>query len=197
MTVVIRALRPDNDETLDEPEPPWIIPFPAWRLAIVIGAGLAILFAIGLLVWWLRCRRKQRQAPVIPPDLLARDCLHDLAGQDLPRRGHVREFYFRITEIVKDYLGKELGVVVLERTTAEIVDQLPRDDRLTRNVVMLIARFFQDADRIKFANYPATPKDGDVALQQAFEIIRLVHELVAAAPGMNGSVDARVTEVAS
>jgi len=40
ITVTIRALRTETDEVWDKPEPPWIIPFPAWRLAVVIGAIL-------------------------------------------------------------------------------------------------------------------------------------------------------------
>ncbi|HOB52086.1 MAG TPA: hypothetical protein PKG76_05185 [Acidobacteriota bacterium] len=197
VTVTIRALRTETDEGLDKPEPPWIIPFPAWRLAVVIGAVLVVLSVVGWLVWWWRRRRGQRQAPAIPPELQARDRLHDLAGQDLPRRGQTREFFFRVSEIVKDYLGKELAVVVLERTTAEIVEQLPRDVRLMPNVVTHITRFFQLADRVKFARFPATPKDGEAALQQAFEIVHLVHDQVIAARSSVEAAAADGTGVAS
>jgi len=197
ITVTIRALRTETDEVWDKPEPPWIIPFPAWRLAVVIGAILMVLSVVGWLVWWWRRRRGHRQAPTIPPDLQARDRLHDLAGQDLPRRGQTREFFFRVSEIVKDYLGKELDVVVLERTTAEIVEQLPRDVRLTPEVVTRITQFFHTADRVKFARFPATPKDGGEALQQAFEIVHLVHERVIAAQRSVEAAAENATEVAS
>ncbi len=197
VTVTIRALRTEADEVWDKPEPPWIIPFPAWRLAVVIGAVLVVLSVVGWLVWWWRRRRGHRQAPAIPPELQARDRLQDLAGQDLPRRGLTREFFFRVSEIIKDYLGKELDGVVLERTTAEIVEQLPRDVRLTPEVVAHITRFFHVADRVKFARYPATPKEGEAALQQAFEIVHQVHDRVIAAQASVQAAAADGTEVAS
>jgi len=197
VTVTIRALRSETDEVLDKPEPPWVIPFPTWRLAVVVGAVLVLLSVLGLLAWWWRRHRGQRQAPAIPPDLQAHDRLHELAGQELLRRGQTQVFFFRVSEIVKDYLGKELEVVVLERTTAEIVEQLPRDVRLTPEVMTVIARFFQEADRVKFARYPATPKDGEAALQQAFEIVHRVHDRVTASLGLAEADAADGSEVAS
>ncbi|NLI46235.1 MAG: hypothetical protein GX414_03930 [Acidobacteria bacterium] len=197
VTVTIRALRSETDEEWDKPEPPWIIPFPIWRLAVVIGAVLVMLSVVGWLVWWWRRRREKRQVPAIPPELEARDRLHDLAGQDLPRRGQTREFFFRVSEIVKDYLGKELDVVMLERTTAEIVTQLPGDMRLTSEVVTRITQFFQMADRVKFARFPTTPKDSEAALREAFEIIRLVHDQVIAAPEAVATDAANETGAAS
>lgn len=197
VTVTIRALRSETDEEWDMPEPPWIIPFPAWRLAVVVGAVLVVLSVVGWLAWWWRRRRGQRQAPAIPPDLEAHDRLHVLAGQDLPRRGQTREFFFQVSEIVKDYLGKELNVVVLERTTAEIVEQFHRDTRLMPEVVSLITRFFQMADQVKFARFPATPKHGEESLQQAFEIVHRVHDGVTATPVAVAADVADETRVAS
>jgi hypothetical protein len=130
-------------------------------------------------VWWWRRRRRRGQVPTIPPDLEARDRLQQLAGRDLPRQGRLKDFFFHVSEIVKDYLGKELGVVVLERTTSEILTQLPELNSLNPEpeTVSLVAEFLRNADRVKFARHPATPADADVALRRAFEIIRRVHAL--------------------
>jgi len=61
----------------------------------------------------------------------------------------------------------------------------------------VIAPFFQEADRVKFARYPATPKDGEAALQQAFEIVHRVHDRVTASLGLAEADAADGSEVAS
>ena len=136
MRVTIKALRTEKEKDPDKAEPPWVLPFPTAKLVLIIAGILAAAAALGaLLWWWLGRRRRAREVPAIPAHLEARDRLQALAGRDLPRQGRVRELYFESSEIIKDYLGKELGVLVLERTTAEILAQLPEQPGLSSESV--------------------------------------------------------------
>jgi len=177
LTVKIRPLRPEQDDQPDAAEPPWVIPYPTLKLVGLIGGSLLILAALAWLVWYL-VRRKQagRGEVAIPPHLEARDRLQQLAGQDLPRQGRLREFYFSASEIVKDYLGKELAVVVLERTTSEILAQLPDQAALTEGSREMVRRFLLSGDPVKFARHLPPSAEVDDYLRAAFEIVHQVHE---------------------
>ena len=56
----------------------------------------------------------------------AREALDALRAEDLPGKGRVREFYFRLSEIVRGYLGERYGFDALESTTPELLESLRR-----------------------------------------------------------------------
>jgi hypothetical protein len=174
--VTVKALRTEKEKDPDKAEPPWVLPFPTAKLVLIIAGILAAAAALGaLLWWWLGRRRRAREAPAIPAHLEARDRLQALAGRDLPRQGRVRELYFESSEIIRDYLGKELGVLVLERTTAEILAQLPEQPGLSADSATLVTEFLADADRVKFAKHMPTTAEVDACLRRAFGIVDRVH----------------------
>ena len=174
--VTVKALRAEKEKDPDKAEPPWVLPFPTAKLVLIIACVLAAAAALGaLLWWWLGRRRRAREIPAIPAHLEARDRLQALAGRDLPRQGRVRELYFESSEIIKDYLGKELGVLVLERTTAEILAQLPEQPGLTPDSASLVTEFLTAADRVKFAKHMPTTAEVDACLRRAFDIVDRVH----------------------
>ncbi len=174
--VTVKALRTEKEKDADKAEPPWVLPFPTAKLVLIIACVLAAAAALGaLLWWWLGRRRRAREIPAIPAHLEARDRLQALAGRDLPRQGRVRELYFESSEIIKDYLGKELGVLVLERTTAEILAQLPEQPGLSPEAAALGTEFLIAADWVKFAKYVPTTAEVDACLRRAFDIVDRVH----------------------
>lgn len=176
--LTIRSVLKGKDESPSPPEPPRVIPYPTIRLVMLILAALMLLAGAVWLVFWLRRRRQARQAgkPRIPPFLEARDRLQALAARALPQHGEVRIFYFLASEIVKDYLGKELDVVVLERTSSEIRVQLPDLGYLAPETLGRVGSFLTDGDRVKFARYQPAPAEVDDFLRLAFDVVHRVHE---------------------
>jgi hypothetical protein len=177
LRVTIGTLRRDKkDVQPDAAEPPRVLPFPTSKLVLAIALVLAAAAAAGaLLWWWLRRRARGRDVPAIPPHLEARDRLEALAGRDLPRQGRIREFYFAASEIVKDYLGKELGILILERTTREILVQLQDEPGLSAAARDRVTEFLTAADRVKFARHIPTTAQVEAGLRQAFDIVDQVH----------------------
>ena len=191
LKVKIQPLRPEKDDQPDAPEPPWVIPYPTLKLVGLIAGSLLLLAGVAWLVWYLlRRRRAGLDEVAIPPHLEARDRLQALAGQDLPRQGRLREFYFAVTEIVKDYLGKELEIVVLERTTREILDQLPAQPALTDKSRELVGRFLLSGDPVKFARRQPPASEVDEYLRAAFDIVHQVHDEAEACRRQAGTAEA-------
>jgi len=125
--------------------------------------------AVGLgFFLWLR-RRRARGAPPrvqVPPHSLAEKEIHELVSQGIFEKGHVKEFYFRFSEILRRYLESLRGFPAAEYTTQEIAlsIQAPED----REILPLL----QDADLVKFADLNPTPARKNDEIELALAYIR-------------------------
>lgn len=174
--VAIRSVVTDKDKDLAPPEPPRVIPYPTARLVALAAVALALLATVAWLFWrWWRRRRGVAAAPLVPPDKEALGRLSGLEALDLPGKGEFRLFYFHASEIVKDYLGKELRVLVLERTTTEILRQLPGIACLGQESRTLVGGFLTAADLVKFAGRKPDLSEAGDFMRAAFSIVEGVH----------------------
>lgn len=150
-----------------------------WPLILTLGA-LAVLLVGGLLGFvirrWLASRARE-PAPFVdlrPAHIIAYERLEALIAQDLPGQGETKQLYFRVSEIVRDYLGRRYGFDALEMTTYELRERLaalaaegPQGEG--RDAVH---DFLDETDLVKFADF--RPDDeGDVALRMARGLIEL------------------------
>jgi hypothetical protein len=140
--------------------------------AMILGAMLLA----GLLVFlFLKYRRPRRQLgaqpePQLPPGELAHQELAQIQAQKLPAKGEFKQYYTLVSETVRKFLGAEFGFPVLERTTAEVLDDIRRRD-VPENVRTRTSAFLQDADLVKFAKYVPVLTEADAAMEQAVKIV--------------------------
>jgi hypothetical protein len=153
---VIDPKAPDDQLQLRPPAAPVPLLLPSWRLVFwALGGLAALLGAVLLWRWWRRrARRAGEPPPPIPPDERFARRLDGLAAERLPEQGRVREYFFRLSEAVREYLGAVTGLNALDLTTAELLDLLAAqpDPRLD---LPALRGFSEDADLIKFARHPA------------------------------------------
>lgn len=125
---------------------------PAWHwLGWIIGI-VALVAAIGLLVWyWRHSRRKAHFTP--PPSLspyqtALRD-LRDVFGliED------PKDFCFAISNILRQYLDGEFQMRACERTTEEFLPELQAAEMLTPTHKEQLQRMLTQCDLAKFAAY--------------------------------------------
>ncbi|MBU0733136.1 MAG: hypothetical protein KJ573_05125 [Proteobacteria bacterium] len=133
----------------------------------VITALTACAAGVGLFLW-LR-RRGHGLGPAVfqaPPHVLARQEIDELESRRLFEKGHVKEFYFRFSEIIRRYLESLRGFPAAEYTTQEIALCIhnPQD----REILPLL----QQADLVKFADLVPTPARKDDELRKALSYIR-------------------------
>lgn len=179
LPVTIQTVLPAGEK---EPAPapaeaPRVLPYPTAKLIGLIAVLLILPAAAAAAFWWWRRRRHQEeQKPAVPAHLLARDRLQSLAGKGYLERGVWRFLYFKASEIIKQYLGQELGIFVLERTTTEILHQLPGVEALSDGSRALVEHFLRSADAVKFAREVPDRSEAEAFLRNAFTIIHQVHE---------------------
>lgn len=171
----------DKGEDLYDVRPPEEVPIRSWRLLSVL-AGLLAAGALGAALWRYLRRPKAVVAPVLPPPeplhVRATKALDALAAENLPAKGEFKPYYFRLSEIVRAYLGELYGFDAMESTTPELLSTL-RSRHTPGLPVEDLARFAEASDFIRYAKAVPTVDDCKAHLELGY---RVVHGTQAALP---------------
>lgn len=142
-------------------------------VAVISGLVLASLLALAL-VLWRRRERPVHMPPPPPPHERALAELEALAGEReaLISVGAYQDYYLRLTEIAKRYLGARFGFEALDRTTEEIQDLLTLEQVSVEPLdPKVVITFLQDCDLVKFARLAPPEAETVDALQLVREMV--------------------------
>lgn len=166
------------------------VPVRSYRLLwFVLGLLLVTAFVV-----WLRRYLSRRRAllPPPPPRPLrerTREALEALRAEGLLAKGLVREYHFRLSEIVRGYLGERFGFEALECTSGELLAQVERLDPAGVEAPAL-QRFVDQCDVAKFARADIPLAACDWALGYAFALVDATPPVTALPPPSPVSADA-------
>ena len=138
---------------------------------------LAVLLLAGLAYYYYRKKKREREAafmpskPTIPPGQAALAALRILEDKHLWQHGKVKEYYSEVTGIVRRFFEDQFGLLALESTSDEILDQLRRIPEAAP-LQAQCRSFLTTADLVKFAKYQPAPEEHDRELRSAYEIVR-------------------------
>jgi len=170
------TLPPDADSQgadLKDIQPPTEVAIRSWMLLWVL-AGALVAAALGFVAWRLFQKYRGHKAAVVelpaPLDVRTRRALDVLKSEDLPTQGNVKDFYFRLSEIVRGYLGERYGFDALECTSSELVAKLRRMSTpgLPEDGLM---RFVSESDLVKYARAESSPDSCREALSFGYELL--------------------------
>ena len=132
----------------------------------IIALGVATYF----LVRYLKKRKKsvdevREEEPLLDPYEEAIQSVAALKSEELWQQNRVKEYYTRLTDILRRYIFRVYGITTLDMTSAEILEafksQVGRDKMYTE-----LVRILETADLAKFAKYqPAS--DENISLLSA------------------------------
>ncbi len=143
---------------------------------LLIALGILGAMAVGFFLWrWYRNRPvplpTELVAPPVPlfPRTLA--ALEALQREDLPGQGRVKEFHFRLSEIVRGYLGERFGFFAIDQTTEELLGALSRISTPGLDYARFEA-FCREGDLVKYAKAEANQATCKAAIELAFQFVR-------------------------
>ncbi len=157
---------------IDEPYEPEVVP-PSWKKPIIyssILAGSAVLLGI-LLFLIFRKKVDAPPPPPVPPEELAYKALEWLLAQQFPQRGELKEFFFHLSRIVREYIEGRFGLRAPERTTEEFLEDLAHSPSLTPDHKKLLKHFLEKADEVKFAKHVPTSEEIEESFNRAKQFI--------------------------
>jgi hypothetical protein len=146
----------ESEADLDVREIKDIFKINAAKKYIIIAVICILLLIIGLAIWYIIKKRKQKsieQAYQKAPEEIAFDALRDLNRDAHLFRDNVKAYYFRLTQVLKEYMGHVRNFPVAEMTTEEIASNVKE------NIDIEMVRLMRKADMIKFADFIPTTSE--------------------------------------
>ncbi len=139
-----------------------------WLAASGVAALLFLLVAVAL--------RRRKLRPIEPrrqtAEEIAQAALARLLAEDLPSRGLVKEFYLRLTGIVRQYVEDTTGIRAPEQTTEEFLRDMRSRAVFPAERSVRLADFLEAADLVKYAGQQPEEGQIDQAIVRAHEFVR-------------------------
>jgi hypothetical protein len=153
----------------------------AWALGVV-----AVAAAAGLWLYFRRRRVRELVRIFRPAHELAYERLRALVREDLIAAGKIKEFYERISDILRHYIEHRFSLRAPERTTEEFLVELANTKFLPTSENQRLGEFLRHCDLVKFAKHNPT-------MQQTQETFDLVKDFIEKTKSDERKVD--VTEM--
>jgi hypothetical protein len=172
-----------DDPTAETPDPkpkPNGPPLPqreewtALRNALAVAAISAVLGAVALWLlrrWLSRPRPAPPPPPPRPPWEIALEQLDELRHSGLLETERYADYFDRVSDALRAYLGHRYGFDGLESTTDEILDRL-HGAPLAGATVPEIAAVLKECDLVKFARSTPSPESCERVLSVAEHLVR-------------------------
>ena len=139
-------------------------------------AGAFAMALLGLLGLLLHRRKLLEPAPPPPPRKpheVALDKLTTLKSEDLIARGEYMQYWVRLSEAVREYLGRSYGFPGTELTTTEIVGLLRTIKWPTGLSIREFDTFLRRCDEVKFGGSVPDADEAEATLRAAFTMVEL------------------------
>ncbi|RFS22483.1 hypothetical protein DVR12_11810 [Chitinophaga silvatica] len=148
---------------------PWNI-MDYW-MYIAIGAGIVLL---GLGIWLYFSKRKkpmpEEKVPTISPYEVAVHNLKALKDEKVWQQGDIKQYYTRLTDILRTYFEHEFGIAALEQTSEELLANIKPVTKLNQQRDKLRS-LLAIADLAKFAKLEPTADEHEACMLKAEEIL--------------------------
>jgi hypothetical protein len=141
---------------------------------LVYGSVALLAGVLACCLWFWRRRKPAAKAAVsLSPGEIARQELDRLLAENLPERGLYKEFFLRLTGIVRQYIEETTGLRAPEQTTEEFLADMRKRATFTPEQAARLAEFLEAADMIKYAGQ--NPRSGQIddSIARAREFILL------------------------
>ena len=139
----------------------------------IIPCALLGLFLISLL--WFTRNPKIKAAVVQsrPPAEIASEQLQRLLAENLPAQGLVKEFYLRLTAIVREFIEGSTGIRAPEQTTEEFLRDARLGEVFSKSQSDSLKEFLEAADMVKYAGSLPESSQIERSIERAREFIQL------------------------
>jgi len=157
-------------------KPPLRIIEKDYTLLWTVGGLVALGLAAALLLRRLSKRTIQEQMPAAPmsPEEMSLKELESIAGAGLLERGLWKEYYSRISDVLRRFVELRRGITAMEMTTSEVLRALRKSFQENSHLTLLQG-VLEESDLVKFAKY--IPADG-----QAREALNNARSFVTSRP---------------
>lgn len=145
-----------------------------WLLLLLVAAAV-----MAYLKWWRKGKNPlKREKKRLPPYEEAMERLQLLKAQQLWQNGQEKDYYTALTDILREYIDRRLGINAVEMTSSQILDSLRHNEETTL-VNDQLSEILAIADFVKFAGQHPLAHDNERSFQRALNFVEATKPHVA------------------
>jgi len=152
-----------------------------FRLYIIIAIAFGVIALVAIVLHYIY-HRKHREIESIPEPLpshqIAYNELESLRAMDLISKGQIKEYYYRLSNIVRHYIENRFKLMAPERTTEEFLAEMVVTDKLTGDHKELVGNFLEHCDMVKFAEYGPDSQEIENSFNSAKKLVDETREAI-------------------
>lgn len=172
----VNTLPVDTAKEIMDIKPVMNTPFSIMEIIWELLIGLGILVFLALLIWiFLRIRKKKplfaSVKPKEPAHIIALRDLNALQNEKLWQSGRIKEYYTRITDILRVYLFNRFEINALEMTSDEILEAMNPELNMDNELKATFTKLLQLADLVKFAKAEPLPDEHEISMLSAYMLV--------------------------
>ena len=134
-----------------------------------------MVLALILIALFIRSRRRNHESAIVvpppSPEEIAHAALSQLLSENLPSQGQLKEFYVRLTGIVRVYIEGKTGLHAPEQTTEEFLREMRSKDIFPAMRSLRLKEFLEAADMVKYAGQQPADDQVELSILRAKEFI--------------------------
>lgn len=148
---------------------------------IFLIAGLVIVLMAILAIIYKRHKDGRPlitpKKPEVPPYEEAIGALNAIKESKLWESGNDKEYYTRLTDVLRRYIFRRFGINAVEMTSSDIIRTLKEHEE-TKTVNEQMKMILEIADFVKFAKVRPLPDDNVASLRRAVEFVEATKPVV-------------------
>jgi hypothetical protein len=176
--ITVSTLPVDTSKAYKNIKTPIDVPYTLSEFLPYIIGGVVLIAIIIALVYYLRKRKKrkpkgvERPKPKDPAHVWARKELRKLDDEKLWQKDEIKQYYSRLTDVLRMYLEYRYNWLALESTTEEIsgeIDSYGITEEARKDLLIIL----HEADLVKFAKRIPMPDSNLKVIEFAYRFIDL------------------------
>lgn len=149
-----------------------------WALG---GFGALLLLTLVVALIWIRLKKKDPEQffakPLEPAHVVAFRELEKLRKEDLPGKGELKEYYTRLTWIIRGYMAHQFDIHAMESTTTEIIEAFSVRYTEHNGLLNSLEQLLMLADLVKFAKEAPSQEENERHLQHAENFVEKTYRM--------------------
>ncbi|MGQ9619474.1 MAG: hypothetical protein ACUVTX_00630 [Bacteroidales bacterium] len=142
---------------------------------------ITAIFVAGVLIWlssklWKQMKKSRKMEikpeTVEPAHVIAFRELEKLKSEKLWQKGEIKQYYSRLTEIIRQYIWNRYSIPALEMTTVDTLDTLLKNGIKDNESYRKLRTILTGGDLVKFAKYQPEPSENDLHYEYAWDYVK-------------------------
>lgn len=173
----VAAVEVNLEEDIKDIRSQYEAPVTLAELLPYILGGLVLVILVLFIIYYIR--RKKQDKPIIkiekpkePAHQIAFRELELLKTEKLWQQGKIKEYYTRLTDILRIYIEERFNIPAMEQTTDELLDSFRDRGEHKELHYEILRQLLTTADLVKFAKEKPLPDENDGYYKNAYDYVK-------------------------